>query len=275
MVVFPNCKINLGLYVTRKREDGFHDLETCFYPLNWCDALEVTETQEAKEFSFATSGLPIAGQQEDNLIWKCFKAIQKDYTLPPLHVHLHKVIPMGAGLGGGSSDAAFFIQLLDKKFDLDIPFEKKMELAARLGSDCPFFLKNTPVLATGRGELFSDLTLNLNSYYILCVFPAIHSHTGRAFAAIQPKKPANDLSWALSQPVDSWKDLITNDFEGPVFTQFPTLKEIKQSFYNHGAVYAAMSGSGSTIFGLFSSPPDLALAQNYLYYLQSPLNKVL
>jgi len=275
MVVFPNCKINLGLYVTRKREDGFHDIQTCFYPLNWCDALEVTETQDAEEFSFATSGLPISGQLEDNLIWKCFKAIQKDYALPPLQVHLHKVIPMGAGLGGGSSDAAFFIQLLDRKFNLNISFEKKMELAGGLGSDCPFFLKNTPVLATGRGEIFSDLSVNLDSYYILCVFPAIHSHTGRAFSAIQPKEPANDLSDALTQPVEIWKDLVTNDFEGPVFSQFPILQEIKQSFYKQGAVYAAMSGSGSSIFGLFNSPPDLSLAQNYLYYLQSPQNKVL
>lgn len=276
MVVFPNCKINLGLSVTRKREDGYHDLLTCFYPLNWCDALEVTvPANSSAAFEFTTSGLPIAGNIEDNLIYKCWKAIKTNYVLPPLHVHLHKVIPMGAGLGGGSSDAAFFINLLDKKFDLSIPHPEKLKLAASIGSDCPFFIRNSPALARGRGEILEDYPLDLSAYYVLCVFPNIHSNTSKAFAAIKPKAPDVDLADALHQPVETWKDTIVNDFEGPVFSQFPILKDLKNAFYESGAIYAAMSGSGSAVFGIFRSAPDLRIAQNYLYFLQAPATKAL
>lgn len=276
MLVFPNSKINLGLYVTSKRADGFHELLTCFYPLNWCDALEVTENKQSNEdFSFTATGRSISGKLEDNLIYKCWLLLKMERALPPIQVHLHKNIPMGAGLGGGSSDSAFFLNLMDQKFDLALPYEKKMQMAASLGSDCPFFLLNRPVIATGRGETFHPFSLSLKSKYILCIYPDFHSSTSRAFAGITPIPREIDLALALQQPIETWSELIVNDFETPVFSLFPALSQLKQNLYSAGALYAAMSGSGSAIYGIFNTPPDLSLAQNYSYYLQIPEKGVL
>lgn len=276
MVVFPNCKLNLGLYVTRKRNDGYHDLLTCFYPLNWCDALEVTETKVGDPaFSFVSSGRLIAGGLEENLIYKCWQIIQADYQLPPLSVHLHKNIPMGAGLGGGSSDAAFFLNLLDQKFELKMAMDYKMQIAAKLGSDCPFFLLNKPVQASGRGEIFQPSQVSLHSYFILCIFPEIHSNTRLAFAAIQPRQPIHPLVESLQLPIEQWASTLFNDFEEPVFSQHPILRSLKESLYKAGALYASMSGSGSAIYGIFRVQPDLSLTQNYSYYLQKPQKETL
>jgi 4-diphosphocytidyl-2-C-methyl-D-erythritol kinase len=271
MVVFPNCKLNLGLYVLRKRQDGYHDLQTVFYPLNWCDALEVIEfTRGGSEFQLEISGLAVAGNIEDNLLFKCWKLLRQNHALPPLQIHLHKSLPMGAGLGGGSSDAAFFLNLLNTKFNLQLSLQERLELALQLGADCPFFILNKPVFAEGKGEVFSDIQVDLSRYYILCVFPNLHSNTSLAFQSIRPQSPQFDLRQAIQGPVKEWKNTIANDFENPVFDQFPILRTLKQSMYDHGALYASMSGSGSAMFGIFEEQPTLTIAENYLHFLQHP-----
>lgn len=271
MICFPNCKINLGLNVLHRREDGFHDLESVFLPVNWCDALEVIEAPpSAPAFTFSHSGLPIAGKQEDNLIYRAWQKMQSLYNLPNLVVHLHKHIPMGAGLGGGSADAAFFLKQLDQQFSLGVPQDLLLKLAAELGSDCPFFILNTPVLAEGRGEKLSPLTVDLSAFYILVVFPSIHSDTRFAFSQLTPQVPKVRVADIVSQPVSLWKNNLKNDFEGPVFSRFPQIGHLKSSLYECGAIYASMSGSGSAVFGIFDREPAFEAPENYSYYLQKP-----
>ncbi|UYQ95187.1 4-(cytidine 5'-diphospho)-2-C-methyl-D-erythritol kinase [Chitinophaga horti] len=249
MVVFPNCKINLGLHILRKRMDGFHDLETIFYPLPLCDALEIVH---ADELSFTVSGIDVPGNTDDNLCLKAYHLLKKDFpTLPPVHIHLHKHIPIGAGLGGGSSDAAFTLLLLNDKFKLGISEPQLIAYAAILGSDCAFFIKNKPCLATGRGEVLEEIDLDLNRYSFLVVHPGIHVNTGKAFGKITPGEPAQQLRDLDLQSVHQWKDVLVNDFEAVVFAEHPAIKAIKDKMYTSGAVYAAMSGSGSAVVGLF------------------------
>ncbi|MET6997362.1 4-(cytidine 5'-diphospho)-2-C-methyl-D-erythritol kinase [Chitinophaga defluvii] len=249
MIVFPNCKINLGLHITRKRADGFHDLETIFYPLPVTDALEVISPGTLQ---FSRSGIAVPGNDNDNLCLKAYRLLQQDYpTLPPVNIHLHKNIPIGAGLGGGSADAAFMLQLLNNKFQLSIPDEQLITYAAILGSDCPFFIRNTPCYATGRGELLTPITLDLGKYSFLLIHPGIHVNTGWAFSQITPRQPEQALLSSIQQPVTAWKNLIYNDFEEVVAAAHPVLADIKSSMYANGALYAAMSGSGSAMVGIF------------------------
>lgn len=277
MLVFPNCKINLGLNITAKRPDGFHDIETVFYPINWCDALEIIETQpESEPFTFSKTGLPIIGKIEDNLIFKAWQLISENKQMPPIKVHLHKNLPMGAGLGGGSSDAAFFINLIDQKFNFNLSFYQKANIASKLGSDCSFFLKNQPVLAKGKGNEFFPVKINLSKYYILLVYPNIHSDTKNAYDSIVPKVAKKDLRSIIENtPVHDWKNYLTNDFEETVFIKYPQIKDLKDLFYANGATYACMSGSGSSVFGIYEKEPVFKFNSDYSFYLQTPASKIL
>lgn len=266
MILFPNCKINLGLHITRKRPDGYHDLETVFYPLPLRDAVEIVSNQEFRAGNTAApiyagqpdgmelvlSGLPVKGAPADNLCVKAWHLLKKDFPqLPPVQLHLHKAIPMGAGLGGGSSDAAFTLHLLNNKFKLGIPAEKLLDYALELGSDCPFFIINQPCIATGRGELLQSIPLDLSAWSFLLVYPEVHINTGWAFEQITAAVPEKPISEVISQPVSSWKDSLINDFEAPVCRLHPALGHIKEALYASGAVYASMTGSGSSFYGIF------------------------
>lgn len=277
MLVFPNCKINLGLNITQKRQDGFHNIETVFYPVTWCDALEIIELEAGSDnFAFSHSGLQIAGNIEDNLIYKAWQLLSKIRPIPPIKVHLHKNLPMGAGLGGGSSDAAFFINQANQQFNLVLTNDQKTNIAAQLGSDCSFFITNTPVLAKGKGNEFSDIKIDLSNYYILLVYPNIHSNTKDAYAGITPAHAKKDLKSIIENiPISKWKDELTNDFEKTVFIKYPQIKKLKEDIYSAGALYACMSGSGSSVFGIFDKEPELNFDKNYKFYLQTPVKKAL
>ncbi len=255
MISFPNAKINLGLQITGKLPNGYHSINTCFYPIPLYDVLEAVP---AKKTKFEASGIKIPGNGEDNLVLKAYKLLKKDYQLPELHIHLLKNIPMGAGLGGGSSDAAFMLKMLSSEFQLFLDDVILEDYAAKLGSDCPFFISNTPALGSGTGTDLSPISLDLSGLYITLINPGIHVSTQSAYAGVKPQKAAYDLEdTLLSKDFNQWKKNLTNDFEESVFSQHPSLGKIKQSLYETGAVYAAMSGSGSTLFGIFTEPPTL------------------
>ena len=257
MVLFPNCKINLGLNIICKRADGYHDLETVFYPINLKDVLEVIQ---ANETSFHLSGLPVNGNIKDNLCSKAYQLLKDDFPhLPPLSIHLHKAIPLGAGLGGGSSDGAFMLQMVNKKFQLNLSEEQLINYALRLGSDCPFFIINKPCFATGRGENLTPVDVDLSGYKIVLIYPGIHISTKDAFANLFPAVPEKRIPEIIKQPISTWKDDLANDFEKNVFEKFPAIKEIKDRLYNEGAVYSSMTGSGSTIFGIFEESAKINL----------------
>ncbi|MEL6535441.1 MAG: 4-(cytidine 5'-diphospho)-2-C-methyl-D-erythritol kinase [Bacteroidota bacterium] len=255
MLSFPNAKINLGLFITRKRRDGFHEIESVFYPVPWRDALEIIEADKTK---FTSSGLSIPGDPKDNLVLKAYELLRKDFQLEPVQIHLHKIIPMGAGLGGGSADAAFALQMVNELFQLYLDDSFLEEYAARLGSDCPFFVSNKPVLATGRGTDFTDISLNLSGTHLVLVNPGIHVGTKEAYANVKPKAaPANLKEVVENQPIAEWKDLVHNDFEDSIFPNHPELAQLKETMYESGATYAAMTGSGSTVFGLFDAAASI------------------
>lgn len=253
MICFPNAKINLGLHITSKRKDGYHDIETCMVPIPINDALEMILS---KKPVFEASGLNIPGEEKDNLILKAVKLLQKDFNdLPALHIHLHKNIPMGAGLGGGSADGAFALTLMNTLFELHLEDWILEDYAAQLGSDCPFFIQNTPKIATGRGEILEPVDVDLKGNYIVLVKPPIHVGTKEAYAGVKPQAPKYPLKEVLKDK-NSWKEMLVNDFENSIFPQYPEIAEIKAKLYKMGAYYAAMSGSGSTVFGLFTAKPE-------------------
>ena len=252
MIVFPNCKINLGLHVVRKREDGYHDLETIFYPLPLRDVLEAVRSEESQAVSLQMSGLPVQGKPEDNLCIKAYNLLKKDHPqLGATALYLHKVIPMGAGLGGGSADGAFTLQLLNDKYQLGLSTEKLLDYALQLGSDCPFFIVNKPCYATGRGELMESIPLDLSTYSFLVVHPGVHINTGWAFSQLTPAPSTRSLKAIVQEPVANWRSVLKNDFEAPVCKQHPDLQAIKEKLYEAGALYASMTGSGSCFFGIF------------------------
>jgi 4-diphosphocytidyl-2-C-methyl-D-erythritol kinase len=258
MICFPNAKINLGLYITEKRPDGFHNIESVFYPIAWNDALEVIESPEAStDFNLYTSGLPISGKAEDNLLYKAYALMKEKRTLPKISVYLHKTLPMGAGLGGGSADCAFFINQLNTQFNLGLSEEERLNLARPLGSDCAFFIKNKPVYAYEKGDVFKDLSIDLSAYYIAVIFSNVHSNTKEAYSGVKPAKPATSLLDVIQQPVHTWKNSMSNDFEASIFAKYPVVEKTKQDLYDAGAIYASMSGSGSAVFGLFDSMPQI------------------
>lgn len=256
MITFPNAKINLGLNIIEKRPDGYHNLETIFYPINLQDALEVTRRENNdKEYTLHISGSSLEGEPEDNLVVKAYKLLKKDYPgLLPVDIHMYKHIPAGAGLGGGSSDAACMIKLLNDKFSLGLSTERMEEYAVKLGADCSFFIRNKPVFATGIGNLFEPVELSLKGYHIILIKPDIFVSTRDAFAEIKPVRPAVSLKEIVKQPIETWKSSMKNDFEDSVFKKFPEIAAIKDELYDLGAVYAAMSGSGSSVYGIFKAP---------------------
>lgn len=268
MIIFPNCKINLGLHILQKRADGFHNLETVFYPVPLQDGLEIiTADSSIKEsIQFSTSGLNIGTSLQDNICVKAFLLLKKEFPhLPPIQMHLHKVIPSGAGLGGGSADAAFTLMLLNKKYNLGLSNEQLMRFALQLGSDCPFFILNTPCFATGRGEQLKPVSVNISGYRLILVNPKIHISTAEAFSKITPNNDRTSPELLVNLPVSQWKDVLHNDFENGVFKLHPETKKIKEQLYETGAIYASMSGSGSTVYGIFdkSIQPQLNFPPHY------------
>ena len=254
MITYPNAKINLGLNITEKRPDGYHNLETVFYPINLQDALEVKPLEEGcnKEYTLKTSGTPIEGEPENNLVVKAYLLLKKDFPeMPPVDIHMYKHIPTGAGLGGGSADAAFMIKLLNEKFKLNLSIEQMEIYAAQLGADCAFFIQNKPVFASGIGNIFEPIELSLKGYFLVLVKPDIFVSTKDAFSHIHPKAPEKSLKEIIRMPVETWRAMMKNDFEDSVFQKFPEIAAIKDKMYDLGAIYASMSGSGSSVFGIF------------------------
>ncbi len=268
MVSFPNCKINLGLHILGKREDGFHNLETLFYPVPFKDALELIPSTN-NDIEFTATGLAVDGTAADNLCVKAYHLLKKDYPeIPAVKIHLHKAIPLGAGLGGGSADAAFMLKLLNEKFHLNLSTDQLINYALQLGSDCPFFIINKPCFATGRGEVLEEITLDLSAYKMVLINPGIHINTGWAFSNIIPALPIKSIKEIIQQPIHTWKGELENDFETAVFTAHPAIKEIKASLYAQGAIYAAMSGSGSTVFGIFEPNTDSLALKDSNYFIK-------
>jgi 4-diphosphocytidyl-2-C-methyl-D-erythritol kinase len=254
MIIFPNAKINLGLNIITKRPDGFHDLRTIFYPVPLCDILEIIPSPGGT-FQFTASGIPVPGKAEDNLCLLAYYLLKKKYKIPAVHIHLHKVIPLGAGLGGGSSDAAFTLLQLNHFFNLKLKQQEIEMYASQLGSDCTFFTRNIPVLAQGRGDLLENIPFSIPGSNIVIVKPTFSVNTAFAYSLVQPGNRSDDLLKILKKPVTFWKDRLINDFEAPIFNQHPELKDIKEKLYSLGALYSAMSGSGSAIYGIFDKLP--------------------
>ena len=264
MITFPNAKINLGLNIIEKRPDGYHNLETVFYPVPVEDALEVNILNEStQKFRLHQAGLEIAGEAENNLVVKAYKLLDERFNLPPIDIHLFKHIPSGAGLGGGSSDAAYMLKLRNEKFNLELSDENLEEYAAKLGADCAFFIRNAPTYAEGIGNIFSPISLSLKGYQIVLVKPDIFVSTRDAFAQIKSHRQEIPLKEVIKQPIEEWKERMVNDFEESVFPQFPAIKEIKEKLYEAGAIYAAMTGSGSSVFGLFKPEDNKSVKEDF------------
>ena len=255
MITFPNAKINLGLNIVEKRPDGYHNLETIFYPIKLQDALEVTRLQDdTAPFKLHVSGTNLEGTAEDNLVVKAYRLLKDDFQLPPIDIHLFKHIPTGAGLGGGSADCAFMIKLLNEKFNLNLSIDQMEQYAAKLGADCAFFIQNKPVFATGIGNLFHPIDFSLKGYHLVLVKPNSSVSTREAYANIIPCKPETSLLEIIKQPIETWRESMKNDFEYSVFLSHPEIAAIKDKLYDLGAVYASMSGSGSAVYGIFKAP---------------------
>ena len=271
MLVFPNCKINLGLRILNKREDGYHNIETVFYPVPLKDVLEIIPFTDLTPINFSSSGLVINGETENNLCIKAYQLLRTDFPqIPAVKMHLHKAIPMGAGLGGGSADAAFTLQLINRQFNLNLSTTQLINYALQLGSDCAFFILNTPCAGTGRGEILVQIAVDLSGHQLILVNPGIHVNTGQAFAALT-LNPENrnlpSLKDIIKQPIFTWQNHLKNDFEEPVFKLYPAIKEIKESLYKMGAVYASMSGSGSTVYGIFKKQLHPQMNFNSIYFV--------
>lgn len=258
MILYPNAKINIGLNVTRKRNDGYHDLETIMYPIGLCDVLSIN-INESKSgvLNFTTSGIKIDGNINDNLIVKAYELINEKYTLPALDINLRKLIPFGAGLGGGSADCAFTITGINELCQLHMNIAEMEEIAAKLGSDCSFFIQNKPSIAKGRGEILDIINLDLDKYFIVIIIPPIPISTKLAYSKVVPQMQSVKLENSILNEMTEWKNSIKNDFEVSVFIEFPEIKSIKDELYALGADYAALSGSGSAVFGIYREKPDL------------------
>ncbi len=266
MIAFPNCKINLGLNLLARMENGFHELETFFYPVNIHDALEILPAK-ILETELTVTGLN-TGEVENNICLKAYCLIKKDYPqLPEVRIHLHKTIPLGAGLGGGSADGVAMLQLINKEFDLNISADYLFDYALVLGSDCPFFLLNKPCLAAGRGEKLTPLPISLSGSKLLIINPGIHVSTADAFKNITPAIPQKRIKEIICQPIKTWEAELKNDFEDSIFDKYPTIKKVKEQLYEEGAVYASMTGSGSTVYGIFENDinPHFLSGTDYFY----------
>jgi 4-diphosphocytidyl-2-C-methyl-D-erythritol kinase len=260
MITYPHAKINLGLNVVSKREDGYHNLETVFYPVQWCDIMELHPgPRHSKGIEVHMSGLRIAGKHADNLCVKAYQLLRHYYSVPAVKLYLHKQVPIGAGLGGGSSDAAFFMKKMNELFSLGISDDDMRALVMKLGSDCAFFIDGKPVYAEERGDKFTPIDFSLEGRYVVIVYPEIHIATSTAFANMTPGIPEYNCADIVKRhPIETWKDLLTNDFEKTVFKVHPEVEALKNKLYDSGAIYASMSGSGSAVYGIFEkSVPDL------------------
>lgn len=262
MVTFPNAKINLGLHVKFKRDDGFHELETVMMPIPLYDVLEILP---GKKIELHVSGIGLSETSiEDNLVYKAWQMLNEHYRVPPVRMFLHKKIPTGAGLGGGSADAVFALKAMNKIFDLQVPLVEMENHAAKLGSDCALFIQNQAALATGRGEKLHPFAIDLNGKYLFLVVPDLHVSTADAYRGVETKIPERSLHQIIHEPLSSWEGKLKNDFESSIFRRFPKLEQIKRSMYEAGAIYASMSGSGSAIFGLFEkAPKNLDFPKSY------------
>lgn len=271
MTVFPNAKINLGLNIVARRSDGYHDLETVFYPVPLCDELKLSIRQMGDphgEISFFAGGNPIEATKDDNLVVKAYRLLNEDYALPSLQVELSKRIPIGAGLGGGSADAAFMLNALNEIGSLSLNAEELEKYASQLGADCAFFIQNKPVLATGIGNEFHPLThFSLAGKYIVLVHPHLHISTKEAYAGVTPRSATDNLSLLLQAPIETWRERVKNDFEPSVFAQYPLIRQLKEEMYAQGAVFALMSGSGSTVYGIFHQLPQGIEEHFSLYFV--------
>jgi 4-diphosphocytidyl-2-C-methyl-D-erythritol kinase len=258
MIVFPVAKINLGLRITEKRTDGYHNIETVFYPVPFCDALEfiVPEEQNDRDLLF-TSGIETGASIDNNLVIKAVKKLRESHYIPFLKFHLHKAIPTGAGLGGGSSDAACLLKSLNRFFSLKINDDELKNIALTIGSDCPFFIDGTPAIGTGRGEILKPAADALTGYYMVLLNPRLHVSTREAYESCKPQKPSDSLDELIKMPVVEWRYHIFNDFEEYAFSKFPLISDLKNELYEAGALFSLMSGSGSSVFGIFSEKPQL------------------
>jgi 4-diphosphocytidyl-2-C-methyl-D-erythritol kinase len=265
MLAFANAKINIGLNITAKRPDGYHQIETVFYPVKIHDVVELTDAQE---LSCVVTGNSFAGRMEDNLCYKAYKLVRQDHRVPNQQITLLKHTPIGAGLGGGSSDAAYVIKLVNNKFKLGLSIKEMENYAAALGADCAFFIRNEPVYATGIGEKLQPIALDLSAYHLHLITPSVHVSTAEAYAGVIPNPDTRYLPELMKRPVEEWKELVKNDFEASVFSRYPQIEEIKNELYQSGALYASLTGSGSSVYGIFAE--DIRLpkleAENKVYY---------
>lgn len=259
MITFPNAKINLGLNITSRRSDGYHNLETIFYPVQIKDALEVIESAE---MSFETSGIEIPGHANENLCLQAYDLLRKDFDLPNIAIHLHKQIPIGAGLGGGSADAAFFIKLINEKFQLSLDVKTMQSYCRKLGADCAFFIENKPLFAFEKGDVFEEVNLDLTAYHLVLIMPPVHVSTGEAYRGVKPKQPQQSLKELIKLPVEDWQGKITNDFEDHILKNHPQIRGVKLALLEAGALFALMSGSGASVYGIFKEKVDLTFLQN-------------
>jgi 4-diphosphocytidyl-2-C-methyl-D-erythritol kinase len=250
MILFPNAKINIGLQITEKRADGFHNISSCFYPVGWADVLEIIP---ADTLSFVSSGINIPGDPLTNLCLRAYHVLKADFDLPPVAIHLLKIVPIGAGMGGGSADAAFTLKILNEYFELNITTSQLENYARKLGSDCAFFIQNKPQFCFNKGDDFEDINVDLSQKKIVLVYPNLHISTAEAYAGVKPQKSEIDLKEALKMPINNWKECIKNDFETGLFQKYTVLPQLKQKMYDLGANYASMTGSGSTIYGIFDA----------------------
>ncbi len=256
MIIYPNAKINIGLNITEKRQDGFHNIETIFYPISLSDILEINISND--EINFNNTGLSVENKSfESNICYKAYQELNAYFSLKPINIHLHKIIPFGAGLGGGSSDASFTLKAINSLMNLNLNNNNLIKHAEKVGSDCPFFIINKPSFAKEKGNILTPIELNLKGYFFVLISPEININTKMAYSGIIPKKPTTSLLDLIKQPIENWKETIKNDFEDSVFSIYPELKNIKDQLYNLGAIYASMSGSGSSIFGIFENKIEL------------------
>ncbi len=269
MIDFPGSKINLGLYITGKRPDGYHNLETVFFPTSWSDVLEIIPSDTLQ---LDITGLSVAGNPDDNLCVKAWRMLHQDFGIPSVHIHLHKVVPMGAGLGGGSADGASMLKLLNTLFELNLSVAALKNYAQQLGSDCSFFIEKKPVFAYGRGELMQPLAISLSGFTLLVIYPGIESSTSTAYRGISASPATFDLKTLPQLPVSQWRFRLKNQFTHSVAAQIPVIQELIQGLYDQGAVYAEMSGSGSAVFALFQGDKanlDLTmLSANYATHVE-------
>lgn len=265
MISFPNAKINLGLNIVSKRDDGYHNIETIFYPIALKDALEIMPGSNKLPYNLFLSGLNIDCNPQDNLAVKALSLLSAERQIPNLDIHLLKAIPSGAGLGGGSSDGAFMLKLLNNTFSLGLTDAELHDFALKLGADCPFFLKNKPMFASGIGARLEEIELSLDDYFLMVVKPDIYISTQGAYSEVTPKQPSLSLKEIAKKPIEEWCTYMHNDFEESVFKKHPTLGAIKQQLYDAGAIYASMSGSGSSIYGIFKEKPNITFSNYFVW----------